>query len=389
MDGVSVAASLLSIGTIGSQVAIKLYTLASRIGTASDRISSISKDVSFTSSILQQLGELMTQDATDNGTSIFSRVALDTTRASAAMCEEVFNAIEQAAKDASKQVRRRGTNVGKIKLSKFEKAKWPFLQPAIETLKNDLSEAKGTLMLMLQVTSLALSKKMAKINQTASTHVVEQRDLIHAILELSKSTDVKDKSGLNHPRIDPLCDVTPKSALKHAMSDEGSAPAVPSIPDHVASSVIHHQVLATIPSQRMPNPTPRGYNYDVESSSRFKDCRNTVETDTIDPGTNHVANLSFRSGNSRTNSEWIDSDYSAESSVLELYLLKPVIQDLVDVIQLSWNVHNILMPQAEIQKQTIKEQQEPVLEMYRELYTHEHRAIEHAMAKARTSTSLK
>lgn len=132
MDGLSVAASLLSIGAIGCQVAIKLYTLGTQIGTASDRINSISKDVSFTSSILQQLGELMTQNTTDDGTNIFSQIALDTTRASAAICEEIFKAIEQVAKDASEQIRRRGSVVGKIKLSKSEKAKWPFFQPAIE-----------------------------------------------------------------------------------------------------------------------------------------------------------------------------------------------------------------------------------------------------------------
>lgn len=60
------------------------------------------------------------------------------------------------------------------------------------SLKNGLSEAKGTLMLMLQVTSLALSKKMTDIHQTATTHIVEQRRLIHAFLELSKRTEVKD-----------------------------------------------------------------------------------------------------------------------------------------------------------------------------------------------------
>lgn len=161
MDGLSVAASLVGIGAVGCQVAIKLYSLATQISTASDRISSISNDVSLTSSVLQQLGELMKQRAADDGTSIFSRSGLETTRTSATMCEDIFKAIEQAAKDASEQVRGRGRIVGKIKLSKSEKAKWPFLQPSIEALRNDLREAKGTLMLMLQVTTLAFSKKMA------------------------------------------------------------------------------------------------------------------------------------------------------------------------------------------------------------------------------------
>lgn len=163
MDGVSIAASLVGIAGAGFQIVIKLYTLATHISTASDRISSISNDVSLTSGVLQQLGELMTQKADDDGTTIFSQSGLETTKTSAAMCEKIFKDIEQASKDASKQIRGRGSSFvgGKIKLSRFEEAKWPFLQPSIETLRNYLREANGTLMLMLQVTSLAFSKKMA------------------------------------------------------------------------------------------------------------------------------------------------------------------------------------------------------------------------------------
>ena len=161
MDGVSVAASLVGIGAVGCQIAIKLYALATQISTASDRISSISNDVCLTSSVLQQLGELMKQKAADDGTSIFSQSGLKTTKTSAIMCENIFKAIEQALNEASKQIRGRASVVSKIKLSKLEKAKWPFLQPSIETLRTDLREAKGTLMLMLQVLTLAFSKQMA------------------------------------------------------------------------------------------------------------------------------------------------------------------------------------------------------------------------------------
>ena len=63
---------------------------------------------------------------------------------------------------ASKQIREsKWLGVGKMKLSNAEKAKWPFLQPSIEILRGDLREAKGTLMLMLQLGSLALCKRMA------------------------------------------------------------------------------------------------------------------------------------------------------------------------------------------------------------------------------------
>ena len=166
MDGVSIAASIVGIASAGVQVSIKLVTLATQISTASDRVSAIGNDISLTSGVLHQLGELMTQKTTDDGVSIFSQGGLESTRASAAVCEKIFLQVEREAKKASEQLRdcKQGRFTGgKIKLSRAEKAKWPFLQPSVDTLRADLREAKGTLMLMLQVTTLALSKRMADL----------------------------------------------------------------------------------------------------------------------------------------------------------------------------------------------------------------------------------
>ena len=155
------AASLLGVGTAGCQIAIKLYTLATQVSTASQRISSISNDISLTSIVLQELGEFMTREAAEDGISIISQSGLEHTKNSVVVCENIFKEIEQAAKDASKQLRTRENFIGKVKLSRSEKTKWPFLQPSIETLRIDLREAKGTLMLLLQIMNLALSHKVA------------------------------------------------------------------------------------------------------------------------------------------------------------------------------------------------------------------------------------
>ena len=166
MDGVSVAASIIGIAEAGFQIATKLITLATQISTASDRVSSIGNDISLTSGVLRQLGELMNQNqkTTDDGTSIFKEDGLELTRNSAAACERIFLEVKNEARKAIKQIREsKWLAVGKIKLSKAEKAKWPFLQPNIEILRGDLREAKGTLMLMLQLGSLALCKRMANM----------------------------------------------------------------------------------------------------------------------------------------------------------------------------------------------------------------------------------
>ena len=73
MDGVSVAANIVGIATAGAALSIKLVTLATQISTAAERVSSIGSDISLTSGVLHQLGELMTQKTTDDGISIFSQ----------------------------------------------------------------------------------------------------------------------------------------------------------------------------------------------------------------------------------------------------------------------------------------------------------------------------
>ena len=95
MDGVSVAANIIGIATAGVALSIKLVTLATQISTASERVSSIGNDISLTSGVLHQLGELMTQKTTNDGISIFSGVGLESTKSSAAVCERIFQAIEK------------------------------------------------------------------------------------------------------------------------------------------------------------------------------------------------------------------------------------------------------------------------------------------------------
>lgn len=153
MDGVSAAASIVGIATVGIQISIKVVTLANQISTAAERITAVGSDVSLTAGILHQLGELMTQKTgQDENTSIFSEGGLRTTKASADSCDKIFREVEKETSKASEMIKGRRRPVGeKVKLSVVEKMKWPFLQPGLETLRTDLREAKGTLMLMLQV----------------------------------------------------------------------------------------------------------------------------------------------------------------------------------------------------------------------------------------------
>lgn len=166
MDGISAAASILGIATAGIQISIKLITFSNQVGTAPSRIRNIGNDVSLTSGVLQQLGDLMKAKISDDDdkTSIFSPSGLESTKASAEACNGIFHDLKHALERASKQIRTNSENLGgKVVLSTVERLKWPFLQPGFDDLRADLRESRETLMLILQVTTLAYSKKLAEL----------------------------------------------------------------------------------------------------------------------------------------------------------------------------------------------------------------------------------
>ncbi|KAL8774592.1 MAG: hypothetical protein Q9209_000965 [Squamulea sp. 1 TL-2023] len=166
MDGVSGPASILAIAAAGLQISIKLISFSNQISNGQERIRYIGTDVSMTAGILQQLGELMQKSPgdADEHTTIFSQEGLTTTQTAADACQAVFKALEEALRKASGQLRRKTIMPGQmIVLSKTESLRWPFLQPNFDVLRQELNNSRATLMLILQITTLAYSKKMAEL----------------------------------------------------------------------------------------------------------------------------------------------------------------------------------------------------------------------------------
>ena len=166
MDGVSAAASVLAIGTAGIQVSIKLFSLAKQFSAASDRISAVSSEVSFTSTVLKELATLMhpepTEDPDESHASIFSESSLQITTTSADICHKVIQELQGMLKKASKQIDNDKENVSQeeVTLSRMERIKWIFQQPQLNALRDDLGKAKDSLVLVLQLATLAYSKKI-------------------------------------------------------------------------------------------------------------------------------------------------------------------------------------------------------------------------------------
>ncbi|KAL8657045.1 MAG: hypothetical protein Q9226_002309 [Calogaya cf. arnoldii] len=188
MDGISGPASILAIAAAGLQISIKLVSFANHVRDGQDRMRYLGTDVSVTAGILQQLGELMQKSSHDNEhTTIFSKEGLLQTKASADACKAVFGALEEALRKGSRQLRRQTVVPGEqITLSKIESLRWPFLQPNLEGLRQELNHSRATLMLMLQVTTLAYSRKMAELHKSERMDREEQEIFIRSILSQHK-----------------------------------------------------------------------------------------------------------------------------------------------------------------------------------------------------------
>ena len=355
MDGVSIAASIIGIATAGVQVSIKLVTLATQISTASDRVSAIGNDISLTAGVLRQLGDLMAQETKDGSVSILNPEGLETTRTAAAMCERIFSEIEKEVKRASEQLRRYKPGLGKMRgpkidLSKTEKAKWPFLQPTIDGLRADLRDAKSTLILLLQVATLALNKRMADASMPAS----EDQDLIRAVVALLE-------------RREERTDITAQQEASRSPSP-GNAPDI-----GITNNVALGKTVLNTKAVRTRGPGPADI---LEDPPKTFPGKNSAEDIIMNPP------------------HWSVSPGTFNDSELQLFLLKPQVKDLHDRIELRWTVQDTNMQPLAIRKymdENEKNEIPSVVEMLEQLHAYEQEMVESETPKdsGRSILSLK
>jgi hypothetical protein len=185
-DPLSIAGSVVGITTAGVQASVKLYALAEKVATASQRVTSIADDVSSTCAILNQVRELIVPQPDAQGTlkSVFNSTALHDISHGLQRCRSAFTEIEALLRRAFEQMGKRPALRSKIELSRFEKAKWPFLQPQFDELRNDLRDAKGNLILMIAVASLALAQRDGR---QRPIHETERLELGSTIVQLQQA----------------------------------------------------------------------------------------------------------------------------------------------------------------------------------------------------------
>ena len=182
------AASILAIAGAGIQISLKLIAFADQVSTAPKRIQDVGTDVSVTAGTLMELGELMkTKVPTKKLVAMFRPDQIQNIQASSTKCQAIFDDLKHILGKASQQLRdlykpttKSQDPSPKIKLSRLERMKWPFLQPQMEALRSELRDAKGTLGLILQVVHLRHAQTTASLDRK------EQKDLVRMIAAMRR-----------------------------------------------------------------------------------------------------------------------------------------------------------------------------------------------------------
>lgn len=91
MAELGIIASVVQIADVGLRLSIKLYTFGEIVASADRSVISISKDVSLTSGVLKELGQILDKD---RETRTFSENAVQTADGVVKECLHVFQEME-------------------------------------------------------------------------------------------------------------------------------------------------------------------------------------------------------------------------------------------------------------------------------------------------------
>ena len=163
MAELGIIASVVQIADVGLRLSFKLYTFGEIVASADRSVISISKDVSLTSGVLKELGQLLDKDRTTGTTGTFgtlSKNAVQTADGVVKECLEVFQEMENILVKkmpslASEGKPGKGGERVKRATVMLERLKWGYLQPKLQLLQSNLDRLKSTLLLMFNVITCA------------------------------------------------------------------------------------------------------------------------------------------------------------------------------------------------------------------------------------------
>ncbi|CAG8379372.1 unnamed protein product [Penicillium salamii] len=171
LEVVGVVASIVQLADFGARVAVQLHSFYHRVKKADINIQRLSTDVSLTSSVLKQLGDIL-RDAEQQ--KICSTEAVSMANQIVRECEQIFQQMESTLK--------KGVDLKKGKILKVglsQKVDYAFSESEVSILQTQLDRLKATMLLLLHVMSYA-SQARQRESQTVRQ---EQKDFIKILLQ--------------------------------------------------------------------------------------------------------------------------------------------------------------------------------------------------------------
>lgn len=148
MAELALLASIVQIADTGYRLSLKLYTSGEAIARADRTIITISKDISLTSTVLQELGEILRRDQ-DEKESICSENLVKTAGNTVKECLDAFEELDSMILKNMPNLSQ-GHRATRATMA-LERLKWPFIQPRIQLLRGNLDMVRANISLMLNV----------------------------------------------------------------------------------------------------------------------------------------------------------------------------------------------------------------------------------------------
>ncbi|ETI28831.1 hypothetical protein G647_01283 [Cladophialophora carrionii CBS 160.54] len=271
MAEAGLVATIIGIAGAGVKLSITLYTFAETVATASSEIKNVARDVSLTSSVLEQLGAHLEQD---EDAKLYSGSAVETVKDVMTECEVVFQEIEGVLAKATDSVAKRWPRKGgKVALSAMDRLKWPFLQPKMALLRSNLERLKSTLMLVLNVLIYARDSRVEKESSpTGRGNDLYQRTLLENLFLANQQATRKYEALLSmiESQGENALAATGQSLYQDPGSEPELAPSVRHSLKHIQRALLQFERSAPMSygSSRM------GVQIELEKElSRSRDAR--------------------------------------------------------------------------------------------------------------------
>lgn len=288
MAELGIIASVAQIADIGLRLSIRLYTFGEIVASADRSVISISKDVSLTSGVLKELGQILDKD---KETRTFSQNAVETADGVVRECLEVFQEMESILVKklpslAGGGKEGKGAERAKRATVMLERLKWGYLQPKLQLLRSNLDRLKSTLLLMLNVITYA--RQVSDKIESPSV-IAEQRSLIED-LALSNEEYVREferlKLGIDGPATEHVDDASNTGGVKRGPST--TAKPLAGAPTHAVKKL--RCATGGTPLQDRENIRGRGYEALTTATAPLPEAQNSMTRSLMFPpnaGTNN------------------------------------------------------------------------------------------------------